>query len=728
MTRTGIKLDLDVGGVVSNARQASEAISSIDKAMGKVEETEPDVYGKLAYQKTRIQSHNARLNNDLRAFGIDPSRQGTGSPAFAKMDPEQNQRFKDLTEAIKKLYAHYKDQTDNGRFDEGEGTLTHIDKLEGERHTLMKEANASETKTHDAMKALVFGQIANSINDGFKIWANSLDRSGIVSAYGSGDILGGRIAEKQRTADIFGGGAQVALGTGGAAATALGHPEIGVALNALGQLVNNLAHAPINQEKTDAAYAGLWQQRSADAMNLAALMGDPSKVRNAFNIAADAAMEFCYTAEEGMDAMKQAAMQGLSGEDARKAASQVFDYERRTGADRGTLSSASLMAARYKMGNVLQMGWAGLQASSMNKGQYGEFLQAMQKVMENGISKGFIKSADQVATSFTYLAQLTNNSPLWQGENGARRLMDMNAGMESATGLKSTSDIIAYQAARNLTGGGSYIDAMMKLEEGLTPEFFNEYMKLTKTAEGGSKEGIIERMRQTFGLKYKSAYELYEGWDPSMDSASVKALVDRYNTPPPKASSAELEWAQLTAQTANIHVQTGQFKFDEMIPKLREERDKAKDELINAILGGKRNQPTDFGKMTPNERNEWGLRGYGEFQSTLGSYFSPGNWWNPFKSSDEKNDSSAMEAIKRTVGNAFLSDDAGEKEQAAKVANLLNSIKPEIRKEWDANNTLNKFAGSDMGGLLDAVRQLHSDMLELTYATKENATLTISYE
>jgi len=388
------------------------------------------------------------------------------------------------------------------------------------------------------------------------------------------------------------------------------------------------------------------------------------------------------------------------------------------------------MVARYKTGNILQMGWAGLQASGMGKGQYNEYLRAMQRVMEDAISKGFIKSADEVAKSFTYLSQLTNNSPLWQGENGARRLMDMNAGLENATGLKSTSDIIAYRAARNLTGGGSYINAMMKLEEGLSPELFNEYMKLTKSAEGGSKEGIIERMRQTFGLKYKSAYELYEGWDPSMTSASVKALVDRYNTPPPKASSPELEWAQLTAQTANIHVQTGQLKFDELIPKLREERDKAKEELVYATQGGYK-LPTDTSKMTPDEITGWALRGYGEFQSTLGSYFSPGDeWWKLglFKSPDEKNDYNAMEKIKTTVGKAFYSEDAGQIEQAAEIVNILRSIPVDTRKEWDANNKLNSLAGYDTGELLTAIRQLHSDLTELNYTAKENNSLTITYE
>ena len=616
MANVGIKVDLDVSGVTSGARQASESISSISDAMEKVEETEPDTYGKLAYQKTRIQSHNARLNNDLRSLGIDPGRQGTGSPAFAKMDPEQNQRFKDLTEAIKKLHAHYKDRMDNGRYDEAEGALTHIDRLEGERHTLLKEAGASETKQtkeQDAMKALVFGHIANSLNDAFSKVVGSLDRTGIINQYGSGDILGARVAEKQRVADRNGGLIQTGATLAGALALAAGNPLLGIGLTATGAAINTAMHIPIKGEANEAAYAGLWQQHSADAMGLAELMGmeGPKKVKDAFNIAAEAAAKFGYSAEEGMDAMKKAAMQGLSKEDARKATEQVFDYERNTGADRGTLLSASLMASRYKMGNMLSAGWAGLKASGMmEKGQYGEFLQAMQKVIENGISKGFILSSEQVAQNLAMLSQIGRGSELWKGENGARRLSEMNAGIESTTGLRSTSDILAYSAAKEIWGKDdkgndvTYNRIMEHIEAGISgkggTDFFNKTMQLAYKAEGEGEEGSVERIRQIFSQNYTNANAIFDAWLKAYtlngkgfeDDAELKELAKI--GPPKTSSSPELEAAKQTQEIVKLWIDAGQAYWTAKMPRtLAEELKTANEELAKALLLGQQPKPSE---------------------------------------------------------------------------------------------------------------------------------------
>jgi hypothetical protein len=272
-----------------------------------------------------------------------------------------------------------------------------------------------------------------------------------------------------------------------------------------------------------------------------------------------------------MEAMKEAARQGLGGQEAADITSRVFDYERRTGADRGTLTGISTMSARYGAGDALGMGWAGMQASGMKPGQYNEYLRAMQRVMEEGISKGFIRSSEQVVENLTMLAQMTNNDPLWQGENGARRLSEMNAGLEGATGLSSTSDILAFRAAREIAGGDSYIDAMKVLEGGLTPDLFKKYMSLTSGAESGGREGIVERLRQTFGLNYTSADKLYKAWEnpeirAKLNDESLKAIINNNKNEPPPPNSPELEAAKITEAIKNWWTQTGISHWDANFP------------------------------------------------------------------------------------------------------------------------------------------------------------------
>ena len=776
MTRTGIKLDLDVGDLVSNAARAKGAIAAITEEMKKAEmEKRYEDYAKLSIQKARLESQNSGFVKDIKTMTLNPNFQtamGNGTTTL-KMDSEYGQRLKGLNDSIKILTSKYEEQIQSGDLNSANDTFAELEKSQRERHKTIEEATAPEwargKAMQNSMKAVLFGQIANSINDGLKIWANSLDRSGIVNAFGSGDIFGGRLAEKQRTADIFGGGAQVALGTGGAAATALGHPEIGVALTALGQLVNNLTHAPINAEKTDVAYAGLWQQRSADAMKLAAQMGDPKQVRDAFKIAADAAAAFGFSAEDGMDAIKQATQQGLTGKEAVAAAKQVFDYERSTGADRGTLSSLVNMSARFNAGDALKAGWAGLHVSGMTPGRYNEFLRGIYRVMEEGVSKGFVKSADQVATSFTMLSQMSGNDPLWQGEHGARRLSDINAGMESATGLKSATDIRVFRAAKKIAMdeglGDSYWEAMKIMEAGLGGKYgtrlLHETMKLNMAAEGGGIKDVGESVRQQFGFNYTLTDKFLEDWLPYKDKdsrdfasfwESQKAKYD--NTPLPDVRSPELEWAQLTAQTANIVVQTGQIKFDEAIPMLREERKKAEEELNN-VRNGK--GPADISTLTPEEGVEVRRKelqktaemtgtgtgimggGFGKLtqayrnlqdaektaaQTTFGigdverlrtrstatvnslfdtSLLLPQNQ----RETNERQQSKML----GTFGKALESNDESQIQAVADALKIFESASKETREEWNASGKLNSLANQNV---MEILRQLHSDMLEMT--------------
>jgi len=578
-----------IGGFMSNAELTKEAVRSLEAQIKKAKETDDPKLGQLYYAREKLNSASMGLDRDTGNMLKNPKfqqivdKQAAGK-TFTKSEEKYIANLDLLNDSMKKNTAALLDTIKTGNSEE---LIKQMPQMEAQAKEFHKAANEGITgigSAQGAIKTLIFGQIANGISEGVSRVVSSLDRSGIINQYGSGDIMGGRIAEERRQASLKGGITETATSTLGGALMLSGNPyamAAGAALSLGGKLFSTLLQKGPNEEATDVAYAGLWQQRSADAMNLAALMGNPNMVRDAFRIAADAAAKFGYSAEEGIDAMNQAIRQGLDGDKAREVTEQVFDYERKTAASRETLSSVANMANRYGAGDALRAGWAGLHASGMTPGQYNEYLRGIYRVMENSISKGFAKSADEVVENFTMLAQMTGNSPLWQGENGARRLMDMNAGLESATGLRSTSDIVAFRAAQNIAQrqgkGSSYIDAMKVMEGGLTPSLFNEYMRLTKGIEGGNKEATVERMRQTFGLNYTNASALYEGWNPNMNEASLKALVDQYkNQPLPNASSPELEAQKTTQAITNWWTQTGQKYWDEKLPKtLNEELRKA---------------------------------------------------------------------------------------------------------------------------------------------------------
>jgi hypothetical protein len=111
-------------------------------------------------------------------------------------------------------------------------------------------------------------------------------------------------------------------------------------------------------------------------------------------------------------------------------------------------------------------------------------------------------------------------------------------------------------------------------------------MNLSSTAEGGSMEGIVQRMTQTFGLNYTNALALYKGWqeNPNMAGGDVQSLIDRHRGGLPSVESSELETAKITAEVMNLHARIGQIAFDGQIPELERAIGEARGEL-NVVTG-----------------------------------------------------------------------------------------------------------------------------------------------
>jgi len=775
-----------LGELVSTSETAKNAIRNLEAQIERAKQTNDPKLGELYYTRDKLKYSSAGLNRDTENLLKSPKFQQITDKqlkgqTLTKSEEQYLSRLDSLNDQLKKNTSALLEASKLGDTDEMLRQTPQIEKGAGELHKAVGDVSPAEG-AKGIIATIGAAQITNAITDSMSRIVGSLDRSSVINAYGSGDILGGRIAETRRQASLTGGllqtlgaigggiiGGGIAIATGGVGSAAIpAGIAIGSAiLGGAGKIPGMVMEGKANTESTEAAYAGLWQQRSADSMRLAALTGDPKLIREAFKEAADAAAKFGYSAEEGMDAINQAVQQGLKGDKAREITEQVFQYERSTGADRGTLSSLANMSTRYGAGDALKAGWAGLQASGMTPGQYNEYLRAIQRTMEEGISKGLKLPADQIVQNLTMLSQMTGNNPLWQGENGARRLSEMNAGLEGATGLNTASDIIAYRAAQNLVPegkGDSYIEAMKIMEGGLTPKFFKEYMKMTNEVEGGGYEGIVERMRQTFGLNYTNADKLYQAWkeNPYQD---WEAVLKKYeNKPLPDAKSPELEVAQLTAQTANITVQTGQIKFDESLPKFQEERKKAEEELKNAGYGKQEYTPSDItrllSKAEGDRKQEYDDalksgnkdqidKAFAEWQRAtstrvatmknadslfdqvdplLGKLFSPGILPYGLKSAAQRNDYDARDKIRTTLGNAIYSEDGSQSQAANDFLAMLKSVQENTLKAWDVNNTFNSLAGNDMAQLLTALQKLTDKTDELLQATKENRQINLILE
>jgi hypothetical protein len=730
MARTGVKVDLDVGDLVANAGRAKGAISAIGEAMKKAEsEGRFGDYGKLAYEKQRMQGRADGFERSVYSFANNQKLQGIGTnglPAL-KLDQEYASLIKNQTEAIRKLTEQYEEKLQAGKLDEARALSPQIDQQQKEFQKLIEQTTPSagnRVGVGGAVNAIGFHQIAGAINDGFSRFAGSINRSGIISQYGSGDILGAHVSEKRRQTNLLAGGIEVASGLVGAIIGSIVKPGLGTAMGAAGghqagRAISTALGIQVDKAENNTAYSRLWMERSPAAMELAALRGIPQEVRESFDMAASAAREFGYSAEEGMDAMKQAVRQGLGKEAIDAVTRQVFQFERGTGADRGTMLSLASMSERYGGGNALGAGWAGLQASGMRTGQASEFFRSMQRIMEDGISRGFVRSSDQVARNLTMLAKMTGNNPLWQGERGAQRLSEMNAGIEQATGLQSSSDIVAFRAAMNIAREGNedahWVHAMKVMERGFTPELFNEFMSLTSNIEGaGNKGGIISRMVQTFGLSYTNAYKLFRGWNPNMSTDSLNALVEQHrDNPLPDPSSPELSAAITTQEIIAEKMRIGKVYWDENVPGILNERlanirgdggaspyeaQMVAEELRRRAL--ENNNPYDFSPID---------RANNFIGEAMDGLFSP-SWLGLDR------DAIAQRNIKGIIRGGLLSEDDNRFQMAVDAIDIFRSLPDDIRREMNANNTVNALANAR------GIEQLLRELIELT----RNSEITIN--
>ncbi|MCL1993483.1 MAG: hypothetical protein FWG66_11120, partial [Spirochaetes bacterium] len=521
MIKAGIELSVESGGFTAGMAAAARSVDTFSQAMEKAK-SEKDFHkaANLDIAQSQLKASSLLFNNDTKSLLNDPRLKTVmaNGASGIKVDAEKASLFKDLTRSIRELSGKIEEQIAADDIAGAMETTSQLKAKQAEFGRAVQDLTSPAGKKNGQAGAAGFlgaQQISTAINEGFRIWADSFDRAGIVGQFGSGDVFGAHLSERRKDDALIGGGVST-LGNmiGGAM---MFNPKtmlagLGIMLGA--NIFNAVRQKNTNEKSTQLAYAGLWQQRAAEMMELAALKGTPGDPRGAFSAAAGAANRFGFSAEEGAGLLGQALREGLGGGLAQAVTEQVFKHQRATGADRGALAGIATMSARFGAGDALGAGWAGLNASGMESGQYSEFLRGMQRVMEDGISRGFVRSSEEVAKNLTMLAAMSGNSPLWQGEHGARRLSDMNAGLANATGLGSTSDIVAFRAAKYLAGeGASYLDAMEILEGGVTGDFLNKFMRLTREIEGGDEAAIVERLRQTFGFNYTQARQFNSGWN-----------------------------------------------------------------------------------------------------------------------------------------------------------------------------------------------------------------------
>lgn len=525
-------LDLDANGVVNGASTAVRAIDELNErfeaAKSKGDWSEA---AKIIQEITRAQSpifsaaSGGNQGNSILAN------------AFNQNSAKQlDIRLETITRVISVLTDQLKEATEKGLSKESYNISAALNSVEQEKRQLeaeKKRLESAEKIDTSTMKMIKKYGVGRYFEQGLN-YANQLTGIGFNHriAMANGDYLGADVSAVES-------GAGIAQGLGGSmlgAGMMLGATPVGWGLMAggvLAEIGGAVAKYWAGDARADIAEGEAYRKTLSGTNAINKLFSDGGTWEENSEKTTELLKEGTRLAEgtglSTADFLALAAQQSQYGAETRGDALQqvrsVALWAQATGADARAIQEFLGTARRYgDNSDVLGYASQARQAAGLAKAQSEEFLNALQSVIEAGIANGYIKSAEDVSKTMVMVARLSDNNPLWQGEQGARRLQQMDSGISGATALQSVSDVIVAGAANTILSGktidernklldgratGTYIDSMLLMEKGTNPAMFAEVAKSIQDIEGENIAGQIERYKDVYKLNYAGAVDVY---------------------------------------------------------------------------------------------------------------------------------------------------------------------------------------------------------------------------
>jgi hypothetical protein len=441
----------------------------------------------------------------------------------------------------------------------------------------------------------------------------------------SGDYAGAAVSEVRANGEITGQGVGFGLGAGiGGVLTAFtGQAWLIPLLSGLGGEIGKfIGGIEAKKLETDLAYSAQYKNAfaSLDALNqlyggaINRKTGDENNAHalKMYGRATAATEGTGLTTKAFIDAMKQMGVYGVRNEtQALNMAQTQALWSRFTGADLSAIQKYAGQAYRYNgETNATATVYGGLMAQGMGKGQTIEFLNAMGRIMEESISKGFVRSSEEIAGNMQMLYKLSGGSALWQGEQGAQRLSQMNNAVSNATNLQSVEDVVTFGVAREVwdkydksswrlgekrrgvTYSGTYADEMQLIERGVSADMLKGQFEAVNRLEGDNTAGIIERFKSMYGLNYTGATQVWAMMRNARDAsgnfnfnaAEYERQITQMRTDPKYQSDSEKLQTAINKMTDNL-VNIGKFKFDEVEWAMLENQAKNVADILAELRG-----------------------------------------------------------------------------------------------------------------------------------------------
>lgn len=524
-----IRMSLDSSGIVSGANTASRAL---DELRQKLEAAQSKGDWSEAAKITQEIAHMQNPGFSVVGGGNGGNGSNLQNTTQYNNARQLDIRLETITRVISTLTDQLKESTEKGQSRESFNISAALNNAEQEKRQLEAEKKRLETadKSDSSVMEMIkkYG-VSRYLTQGLN-YANQIAGIGFNHriAMANGDYLGADVAAVES-------GAGIAQGIGGSllgAGLMLGATPVGWGLMVAGgiaEIGGALAKYWAGDERADIAEGEAYRKTLAGTNALNKRFSDggswlenSNKTDAILRDATNKANGTGLSTEEFLSLATRQSKFGGTQSDAMAQARDIAMWAQSTGTDAGVIQNFLGTARRYgDNSDVLGYASQARQAAGLTKAQNEEFLTSLQSVIEDGIANGYVKSAEDVSKTFVMFSRLSDNNPLWQGEQGAKRLAQMNAGISSATALQSVSDVIVAGAARDILSvegnrkrllgdraSGTYIDEMLLMEQGTNPEMFGAIAASVEGMEGSNYAAKVERYKDIFKLNYAGAVDV----------------------------------------------------------------------------------------------------------------------------------------------------------------------------------------------------------------------------
>ena len=624
MATTGIRFNIDTS-------QAQSQIGSLNSSLEELEDKLRAANQAGDFSSAADLTHQIELLRNSN-IGSLPHAPGIAGSTLAAGGDTQTLRQLDLrlellNRTIQELTNQLDDSTSRGQHRDAFNISATLNNAEEERQRLQNERERINRERENgggengAMEAIKKYGAVHYLTQGLG-YANQLAGIGFNyrTAMANGNYIGAGI-------NALDSGAGIAQGLGGGllgAGLMLGATPVGWGLMAAGGLLEvggAVGKYVAGDKQADKSEAEAYERTLATSNGLNKLFTSggtwSSNAARTENILDNGRIYAEGTGMGTLDFVNLATQYSRYGassaDDAMAQARIIANYANSTGADLNTIQNFMGTARRYgDNSDVLGYASQARQAAGMTKAQTQEFLLALQSVIEDGISNGYVKSTEDVSKTFTMFARLSDNNPLWQGQQGANRLRQMNNSIANATGMQSVSDVIVATAANDILSGktiaernallggsatGTYIDNMLLMEQGNNPAMFGQIAKNVSAMEGNNVAGQIERYKSIFGLNYKGAVDVYNmaqkiGTDGYTEADFQKGIESMQKDVNYQSEETRKQNAINSLDENVRHIAQSKFwdqltKLEDMVRDIKNKKDPNKDPSVSPVT-----QPT----------------------------------------------------------------------------------------------------------------------------------------